>query len=56
MRVTKEDGATVRLDGEVVEDYVSADDEDGWVRVSPVEVRRGKVEIAAAGPRRAPKK
>lgn len=46
--VTKSEGVTVTLDGEPVEDFVSASAEDGWVRVSPELVRRGKVEIGGS--------
>lgn len=35
----------VLLDGEEVAAPMTANEEDGWVRVGPDEVRRGKVEI-----------
>lgn len=45
MLVKQSDGVTVKLDGELIGSFVSADDDAGWVRVSADEVRRGKVEI-----------
>lgn len=45
MRVTPEQAVTVKLNGEIVPSFISADDQDGWVRTSPTEVLRGKVEF-----------
>jgi hypothetical protein len=45
MKVLASDGAKVTLDGDPVEQFISADTEAGWVRISHDVVKRGMVAI-----------